>query len=92
MKRASKHREDLKTFKFRLANVFLHEIGGHLFMTYLGYGGMRTPPSITGHYHFSGECAEFGESGRRVEKDLFGGNVVFCRLVGDDDSQVHYRL
>ena len=91
MRRASGNPEAFKTFQFRLANLMLHEIGGHLFITFLGYGKMGTPPSIRGHMTYS-RRAGLGEAGRRLELDLFGGNMEFLRIEGEDIHQVKHYL
>ena len=77
----SANRSDLnqfRTFQFLFANTILHEVGGHILITFLGQGRPVTPPqqpfSIEG---YSNDQA--GESGRTLETFLLGGTIEYYR-------------
>lgn len=79
-----------RTLQFIFVNMFLHEIGGHLFMTYLTKGRVNTPPHIrAGMSGYSGHNE--GESGRHLEVLFFRGNIEIYRdsTQGNDQVRAH---
>lgn len=72
------------------ANCLLHEVGGHLFITFLNNGALvaQTPPHITSDVVGRYSDEHHGESGRRLECILFGGNLEFYKDRNQDDAQV----
>ena len=78
--------ERFRNFQFLFANTFLHEVGGHLLITYLNEGQSITPASIAGHWVYS--STPFGEAGRALESKVFGGNLEYYRSLKEDDHQV----
>ena len=81
-------------FLFMFVHTFLHEVGGHLFVTYLtrgeptnprAYGA--TPPDVTTPLD-SYSTGETGEAGRALEYTLFGGNIDYYRDPAKGDRQV----
>jgi hypothetical protein len=44
---ATNNSQEFQTFQFMFANTLLHEVGGHLLITYLNGGRTMTPPRIT---------------------------------------------
>ena len=58
-----------RTIKFQFVVTILHEIG-HIFITHLGEGQDKTPPS---------RSDEPGEAGFRLEELVFGGRLSFLR-------------
>jgi hypothetical protein len=82
-----------RRFIFQLACTFVHEIGGHMFVTFLTHGNRDTPPNI-GHRRYAGrqgqpQGVQNGEAGRFLERKLFGGGLEFYRDTTKDDHQVH---
>ena len=73
-------------FMFLFANIFMHELG-HLFITYLNQGRMRTPTHIYPRVMGLPEGPK-GEAGRCLETLLFGGVVCNYRNTNEDDDQV----
>ncbi|PGH09007.1 hypothetical protein AJ79_05802 [Helicocarpus griseus UAMH5409] len=75
-----------QTFVFQLANTFVHEVGGHLLMTFLSdlivdeNGQMArpfTPPSVTYSNYGTRDNCVAGESGRALEDILFGESLEY---------------
>ena len=77
-----------RAFHFLFVNMFLHEVGGHLLVTYLTQGRITTPPHIG--TEVSGFMSSYneGESGRYLEVLLFGGNIEFYRDPSQGNNQV----
>jgi hypothetical protein len=74
------------TFQFMFAVMFVHEIGGHLLVTFLTNGRRPfTPPSMSAA-GFGNE--DDGESGRYFEHILWGGTMAFYRDPAQGSSQV----
>ncbi|PGH01797.1 hypothetical protein AJ80_08964 [Polytolypa hystricis UAMH7299] len=70
-----------RRFQFQFANIFLHEIGGHLLFTYLYDGRPMTPPQMM-PLSWSGQAQPgssepAGESGRFLEDVLLQGTLEF---------------
>lgn len=79
-----------RTFQFLFANTFVHEVGAHLLITFLGQGRPITPPTIgaaTPGYSINGA----GESGRRLETMLFQGTIEYYRDPSQDAHQVNQK-
>ena len=75
-------------FQFMIAVMFVHEVGGHLFITFLSNGQRPlTPPSMRAGNHGDNRV---GESGRYLEQILFGGTMSFYRDPAQGDSQVRW--
>lgn len=92
MRDSVRNRPRFRTYQFIFANTFLHEVGGHLFITFLspspsGFYRAVTPSSITADVPGYSN-GFFGESGRRLECILFGGNLECYRDFDQDDQQV----
>jgi hypothetical protein len=87
--RASKHSEDsqYRRFIFQLACTFVHEIGGHMFVTFLIHGNRKTPLNI-GPRQSQEHGVSSVEAGRFLERRLFGGNLEFYRDATKDEHQV----
>lgn len=66
---------DFQTFMFLFGNMFFHEIGGHILVTYLGKNRLDTPPGVApasiGYILAPG----LGESGRLLEERVLGGTL-----------------
>ncbi|KAK2759311.1 hypothetical protein FQN54_002789 [Arachnomyces sp. PD_36] len=82
---SSQARAAFRTFMFQLANTLIHEVGGHLFMTFLSQNIVDeagqlarpiTPEAVT--YSNYGSAGS-GESGRVLESILFGGAMEYSR-------------
>lgn len=78
-----------RNYQFQLANTLLHEVGGHLLVTYIGTGRPYTPPAIN-HPLYSSPGR--GEAGRSLERKLWGGALEFYRSPAEDDTQVSQRI
>ena len=67
----------------------MHELA-HLFINFLNYGdpGANTPAHISSNIAGAFSNHEHGESGRRLECMLFGGNLTFHRDIGQGDGEV----
>lgn len=74
-----------RNFQFLFATTFVHEVGGHLLITFLGNGRPITPPDISAPRYGSDDV---GESGRYLELNLFGGNTEYFRDSKQDNGQV----
>jgi hypothetical protein len=74
---------NFQRYQFQLAHTFLHEIGGHLLVTYLSGGTQITPPIMAHPFH-----GPNGEAGRYLEETLFGGTVEFYRIKNQGNPQV----
>lgn len=70
-----------RVFQFLFAHTFLHEIAGHLLITYLGQGRFTTPNNIQ-HRLYSG-----GEAGRALELKMFGASLEYFRDHSRGDDQ-----
>jgi hypothetical protein len=81
------NQQRFRTFQFLFATTFVHEVGGHLLVTFLGNGRPITPPQITGPNYGS---VTNGESGRFLELNLFGGNTEYFHDATQDKGQVKY--
>lgn len=81
------HTGDFQTFQFLFANLFLHEVGGHLLVTLLGKGRLLTPPNIRPTISGYGTSNEIGESGRLLEQILFGGTIEIFRDLSRPSGQ-----
>lgn len=67
-----------RTYHFRFVNMFLHEVAGHVLMTYLTQGRVNTPERFgSGLKGFHDEHE--GENGRYLERLLVTGNLEFYR-------------
>jgi len=65
-------------FQFVFATALLHEIGGHLLVTFLGHGKKDTPVKMGAlGYNKPGKGKRIGESGRYLEMQLFGGTLEY---------------
>jgi hypothetical protein len=78
------------TFQFIFATTTVHEIGGHLLITFLSNGRVITPPSISALGY--AQTPDGGEAARWLETWLFGGTSEFYRdqRIWQDNSQVRY--
>ena len=75
-----------RTFQFMFAVTFVHEIGGHVLVTFLTNGRRPlTPPSMTAAGY---DNTGLGEAGRYLEYVLFGGTMAFYRDPTQGDGQV----
>jgi hypothetical protein len=75
-----------RTFQFLFATTFVHEVGGHLLVTFLSNG---TLPFTPAHLSAPGYgIGRRGESGRYLELSLFGGNTEYYRDPRQDKGQV----
>ena len=72
---------NFRVFQFLFANTFLHEIGGHLLITYLGQGKIATPKCIQ-HPLYAG-----GEAGRALERMMLGGSLEYFRDKNQGNGQ-----
>lgn len=87
---------NLYAFQFLFANTFVHEIGGHLLITFLYNGRPVTPEGISYSSWFGqpqpGHSQPPGETGRHLEGLLFGGTVEYFRDENNSsDKQVSPR-
>ncbi|KAK2738227.1 hypothetical protein FQN55_000642 [Onygenales sp. PD_40] len=85
-------------FQFQFVNLFFHEIGAHLFITYLYHGRPRTPKEVMpqnwiGQPQPGDDADSLGESGRMLETFAFGGTLEFYNnpistpyIVGDSGA------
>ncbi|KAK2807256.1 hypothetical protein FQN50_005543 [Emmonsiellopsis sp. PD_5] len=69
-------------FQFQFVNLFFHEIGAHLLITYLYHGRPRTPKEVMpqnwiGQPQPGDDADNLGESGRMLETFAFGGTLEF---------------
>ncbi|KAJ9395700.1 hypothetical protein DTO282F9_7320 [Paecilomyces variotii] len=62
---------------FQVAVVLMHEVGGHLMVTFLGHGHVITPRIMTIAGFNSHVRPDNGESGRILETWLLGGVAEF---------------
>lgn len=77
--------QTFRVFQFKLACALVHEVAGHMLVTFLGRGRSLTPPTIT----VAGYATqEGGESGRFLEMSLFGGCLEYYRASGQGENQV----
>ncbi|KAK2759805.1 hypothetical protein FQN54_002539 [Arachnomyces sp. PD_36] len=85
-------RKWFQIFQFMFAVAIAHEIGGHLFVTFITQGRPITPPNITAPGY--GGQQSGGESGRAFESALFGGCVEFYRnsTLGDVQPGIPHIL
>ena len=93
MKDKQQIESEFSSAQFCLAVTFVHEIGGHLFITYLGGGrdGSHTPN--VGPFHLLATSNDDqGESGWTIEEMIFGGSVRIIFEKGEDDSQVRCAI
>ena len=68
----------VRTFQFMFANTFVHEVGVHVLITFLGQGRPMTPPQPP--FDLDGYSdSQAGESGRTLETFLFGGTMEYYR-------------
>ncbi|KAK2811474.1 hypothetical protein FQN50_002097 [Emmonsiellopsis sp. PD_5] len=82
MVNASNSLSAFRRFQFQFANMFFHEIGAHVLVTFLYHGRPTTPPTAiapgwidqTQLSHIPGTV---GESGRLLEFFAFGGTLEF---------------
>lgn len=90
-----KHRERYLNFHFLFAAATAHELM-HAFVTLLARTSSTpdrfTPPKTT-HLNYGSPVSGLyplglGESGRYMERLLFGGSLEFYRDPNDDDEQV----
>lgn len=63
-----------RTFQFLFATMIVHEVGGHLLLTFIGNGRPLTPPELSAPQYGT---INDGESGRCLELRLFGGNTEY---------------
>lgn len=93
-----KHKERYLNFHFLFAAATAHELM-HAFVALLARASSDpdkfTPPQIT-HLNYGAPASTLypggaGESGRYMEKVLFGGSLEFYRDPKDDDEQVSYH-
>ncbi|KAK8200365.1 uncharacterized protein BKA78DRAFT_340422 [Phyllosticta capitalensis] len=78
--------EQFRTFQFTFAATLVHEVGAHLLITAIDNGRNWTPPEMSASGYVSieekeetGEWVYFGESGRWLEKNLYGGTLEFVQ-------------
>lgn len=78
--------EQFRTFQFTFAATLVHEVGAHILITAIDNGRNWTPPEMSASGHVSieekeetGEWVYFGESGRWLEKNLYGGTLEFVQ-------------
>ncbi|KAK8258366.1 hypothetical protein IWZ00DRAFT_527637 [Phyllosticta capitalensis] len=71
---------------FTFAATLVHEVGAHLLITAIDNGRNWTPPEMSASGYVSieekeetGEWVYFGESGRWLEKNLYGGTLEFVQ-------------
>ncbi|KAI9737937.1 MAG: hypothetical protein M1834_009307 [Cirrosporium novae-zelandiae] len=65
--------EEFRRFQFMFAMALIHEVGGHLLISFLTSGAGSTPEMVYPHFFNSAEPSQSGESGRYLEWTLFGG-------------------
>lgn len=65
-------------YVFQLVVTLVHEVGGHLFVTYLTYGRSQTPREVRHPNYYPGVYDGAPESGRYLELMLFGGALIFA--------------
>ncbi|KAI5287711.1 hypothetical protein KEM52_001452 [Ascosphaera acerosa] len=70
--------EDACRYMFQLVVTMVHEVGGHLFVTYLTRGRAHTPRAMRHPNYFPTIYEGAPESGRFLELALFGGALVFA--------------
>lgn len=70
--------EDMCRYMFQLVVTMVHEVGGHLFVTYLTRGRAHTPRAMRHPNYFPTIYERAPESGRFLELALFGGALVFA--------------
>jgi hypothetical protein len=78
--------EPFRGYQLKLACTFVHEVAGHMLLTFLDRDRPVTPPTI-GHAQYTGAQAG-GESGRFLEQRLWGGAIEFYREPSRGDLQV----
>lgn len=87
--------QKFRTFQFQLANTILHEVGGHLLVTYIGAGRPFTPPTI-GHPQYNllqhGAVVPTAEAGHNLERRLWRGTLEFYRNPAEDNTQVSHWI
>ena len=74
---------DFGIYQFSLAVTLVHEVGGHVLLTYLGAdAGDRTPLTklLENQNPLYPESRKRGEAGAAVERLLFGGVFDFARV------------
>lgn len=76
-----------RDFQFLFATTFLHEVGAHYLITWLGGGRVNTPPSLT-YLSYNAIDPKMGESGRLLESWLFGGSTEYYYDPQQDRNQV----
>lgn len=81
------HQQRFRSFQFLFATTFVHEVGCHLLVTFLGNGRPITPPQLTAPNYGS---FTNGESGRYLELNLFGGNTKYFHDPTQDSGQVRH--
>jgi hypothetical protein len=84
---------NFRIFQFQLANTLLHEVGGHLLVTYIGTGRPMTPPTV-GHPGYNpiqhGQVVPAGEAGRNLESKIWNGTLEFYRDPQQGNTQVSH--
>ncbi|KAK2799481.1 hypothetical protein FQN50_008453 [Emmonsiellopsis sp. PD_5] len=81
-----------RNFQFAFAATFVHEIGAHLLITWLGGGRLNTPANMAiPGYELPNRP---GEAGRYFELHAFGGTMEYYRDNQQDNGQsgVPYQL
>jgi hypothetical protein len=82
--------KEFQIFQFIFATAIAHEVGGHLFVTYLTGGRPITPPEITAPGYEGQQVG--GESGRFLELSLFGGNIEIYRFPNSPPEHVSHVI
>ncbi|KAK2811322.1 hypothetical protein FQN50_002198 [Emmonsiellopsis sp. PD_5] len=62
---------NFRIFQFLFAHTFLHEVGGHMFITYLSQGCRPLTPPTLSHILYG------TEAGRALEREAFGGALEY---------------
>lgn len=66
-----------RDFQFLFSILMIHEVGGHLMVSWLGHGRVETPPRIAVTGYTRHERPDVGEAGRHLEYMWFGGCLEF---------------
>lgn len=78
--------KQLRLWIFWISTIILHEVAGHLLITWLGNGNVNTPV-IMNAPTFDPPSHE-GESSRVLEAILFGGTPVCIKDSGQPEDHV----
>ena len=76
-------RSPMMQFQFFFAVLLVHEVGGHLLISFLSNGDALTPLRV-GPPAYTDPRRPVGESGRALEMKIFGGCVEFLKAAGHE--------